>query len=147
MIISAFCGTGKTYLCDNNEDIIEFECWKYKQKDFPDNCIQDILDSIDKFKIIFISTNPLVINKLVRLGMDVLMVYPDMTLKEEYIKRFKKRGSTKDFILMLDKWWEKWIAEIEENQMCKYKVKLKSGDYLSDVYNTKKTIKEKQEGE
>jgi hypothetical protein len=33
------------------------------------------------------------------------MIYPDVSLKEEYLSRFKERGDTKEFIDNIEKHW------------------------------------------
>lgn len=133
LIISAFCGTGKTYLCENsNKKIVEFECWKYDKDCFPDNYVSDIQSKIGQVDIIFISTNPLALNILNKLGIKIILIYPQLELKNEYIERYKNRGSATDFILTLSKYWDSWLEEIKENKYCKH-VELKSDEYVSTI--------------
>jgi hypothetical protein len=40
------------------------------------------------------------------------LVYPYGTLKEQYLKRYKDRGSDEAFIRLLDGNWEKWMDEV-----------------------------------
>lgn len=128
-IYASFCGTGKSYLCDENH--IEFECWKYQDGDFPNNYVNDIKSQIGKVPYIFISTNPVGLKRLIEDEIEVNLVYPNIELKEEYINRYKERGSTEDFIDMLDNNWYDWIYELHE-QNCN-KIELDSGIYLSDI--------------
>jgi len=133
LIISAFCGTGKTYLCENsNKKIIEFECWKYDKSVFPNNCVADIKSKIGEVDIIFISTNPLVLNALTKIGKKIILIYPEFKLKNEYIKRYSNRGSSDDFMLMLSKYWGSWLREIKENKGCQH-IRLKTGEYIVNV--------------
>lgn len=54
MIYAAFCGTGKSYLCTNYPDKYkELECWEYRNADFPNNYITEILNSIEKCEYLF----------------------------------------------------------------------------------------------
>ena len=132
-IISAFCGTGKSYLCTKSKGkFIELECWRYSNKpEFPQNIIKDILSKDTTVTGIFISTNPIVLNALPKY-INTIIVYPELSLKEEYIKRFIKRGSSNDFILTLSKYWELWITEAMRNKRS-CPIVLKSKQYLESV--------------
>lgn len=129
LVCSAFCGTGKTYICNNINNVIEFECWKYDNDNFPSNYINDIKLQIGKVDIIFISTNPVVLKQLNRSGIDITLVYPRNELKQEYLERYKQRGSSKDFIEMIDKNWYNWLDEINNQTYCNHII-LDSGEYL-----------------
>jgi len=132
-VCAAFCGTGKTYLCNKFADkYMEFECWKYTTGDFPTNYINDIKSKIKKIKYIFISTNPVVLKKLYKQKIEVNLFYPDNNLKNEYLLRFAKRGSSSDFIKTLDEYWDTWLNELNKQCYCKQTV-LKSGEYLQNV--------------
>lgn len=137
-IISAFCGTGKTYLVSRNPDFLEFECWKYSDSpEFPDNICEDILLHYGNAEIIFISTNPVVISALWNRGIkDVTMIIPEISLKCEYLERFVARGSPQDFIGAIAVYWETWLLEASNNKMVKH-VFLKSGQYIDDVLTSK----------
>lgn len=130
IICSAFCGTGKTYICENIKKVIEFECWKYDNYNlFPFNYINDIKSQIGKQDIIFISTNPVVLEELNRIGIDITLVYPKKELKKEYLQRYKQRGSSKNFIETLDRNWYNWLEEISNQTYCNHII-LDSGEYL-----------------
>ena len=76
-IISAFCGTGKSYLCDIlGDNAIELECWKYDKSDLPNNIVTDIKSFVGKAKYIFISTNPIVLDRLISEGIEFNLYYP-----------------------------------------------------------------------
>ncbi len=132
-VYASFCGTGKTYLCKKfPKKCIEFECWKYTDGDFPQNYIKDIRAKMGKSKYIFISTNPVVLKQLNKLGISIILIYPKNNLKKKYIKGFKSRGSSKDFINMLDKNWDKWLDELKKQDYCKHIV-LNDGQYLENL--------------
>lgn len=135
IIISAFCGTGKTYLCNTSDRFVEFECWKYDKDNFPENCLVDIKSNIHKVDIIFISTNPTVLIPIVKMGITVILIYPNLKLKDEYINRYKKRGSSNDFISTLSKNWERWLIEIGGLGGCQHII-LKRRQYVSTVLAT-----------
>jgi len=135
IIVSAFCGTGKTHLCnDFNINYIEFECWKYENDNFPTNYIEDIKSQIGKVDYIFISTNPVVLKELNKLGIEITLVYPKLKLRKEYLKRYEDRGSTNNFIKMIDDNWYDWLYELHEQSYCNH-IELSSDEYLSNVLN------------
>ena len=132
-IISAFCGTGKTYFITNHPHLaIEYECWKYQTADFPHNYVHAIGQSIGMKRFIFISTNPISLYRLNAMGIPVIMILPKLSLKAEYLQRFLRRGSGVTFYQMLSKNWELWLTEAysEPNNI---HVILDSGEYVDDV--------------
>jgi hypothetical protein len=60
------------------------------------------------------------------------LVYPNRDIKDEYIQRYKDRGNNDAFVDLLDKNWDNWMDEMDNQEGC-YKVKLNSGQYLTDV--------------
>ena len=132
-LYAAFCGTGKSFLCDNFADeCTEFECWKYRDGNFPTNYIKDILAAIGKYEYIFISTDPVVLGELYKRGITIKLIYPRNELKDEYFKRFIKRESHIDFLEALDKYWDAWLDELKEQNYCQ-QIELNRGQYLQDV--------------
>lgn len=140
-IISAFCGTGKTYLCQGSGgSLVEIECWAYSNKPgFPHNIIRHINSIHGTVDGLFISTNPMVLNALPNKTKAVL-IYPELSLKDEYIKRFVDRGSSDDFISTLSKYWESWIVEAMANKQLRHII-LKSGQYIESVLPKLLTVK------
>ncbi len=132
-VCASFCGTGKTYLCEKYPDkYIELECWKYGAINFPKNYIEDIKSKIGRIEYIFISTNPIVLRQLYKEGVPVKLFYPENNLKNEYLKRYIKRGSVTDFTEMLSKHWHGWIDELKEQKHCE-QIVLKSGEHIQSA--------------
>jgi hypothetical protein len=143
-IYAAFCGTGKTYLCDQlGLKCIEFECWKYRTGDFPDNYIKEIKSQIGRVDYIFISTDPVVLKTLYAQGINVKLVYPNLGLKKEYRQRFLDRGSPIEFIKMINKPWRQWITELQEQKYCE-QIVLNKGEYLENILYEQITTTEKE---
>ena len=69
-----------------------------------------------------------------------ILVYPDRSLKQEYIERFKKRKSPFKFINFLEKNWDIFIDQMEKQSNCE-KIVLNSGQYLKDYIETIKIRK------
>lgn len=132
-LCAAFCGVGKSYLCDNfPNDYMEIECWEYRSGDFPKNYVNDIIESIGKTKYIFVSSDPVVLKELNRRGIQINLYYPENKLKYEYLERFIARESSFDFIGVIMVNWDNWINQLKEQDYCNSTI-LHGGQYLSDV--------------
>lgn len=138
IIVAAFCGTGKSYLCKyypNNYK--EIECWEYRKENFPNNYIDDVLNTLGKIKYLFISTDPIILKGLNKLGLKIQLIYPANELRNEYLDRFIDRDNPYDFIGTIMKNWDIWINELKEQNYCKHTI-LESGCYLSDYFEKQK---------
>jgi len=133
-IVSAFPGTGKTFLCQRScKNLIEKECWKYIGANFPHNCVEAIKDQIGKADVIFISTNKIVLDILISDGVSLIAIYPEAKLKKDYLKRYAARGDQPGFIKMMDDNWSNWIQELDERDDCLKKI-LKKGEYILNMF-------------
>lgn len=99
---------------------------------FPHNYVLDILKEERAGKTALFPTIVPVIDMLVeRYGRDVLVIYPEDGLKEEYRQRFVKRGNSATF---LDLFVEEWEYQLEIIKKSKGRhLRLKSGEYLLSV--------------
>jgi len=131
-VYAAFCGTGKTSICKQRTDCVELECWHYESFNFPDSYIFDIHDTHDPNELLFISTNPAVLSRLY--GFNIELIYPDISLKSEYMDRYKNRGCHPDFTSMMDIYWEAWIKELMELGCYTHHV-LQSGEYVAKLFS------------
>jgi len=145
VLCAAFCGTGKSYLCKNFPNTCkEIECWEYRQGDFPNNYIQDVIGAFGKTKYLFISTDPVILKELHKTGIEILLIYPVNQLRNEYLDRFLNRDSPCDFIGAVMKYWNVWINELKEQKYCKHIV-LQSGQYLQNVLKIHESKQESQQ--
>lgn len=132
MLYASFCGTGKTHIC-NNTDIKAIEVEYYKYKDGLQNeYIDAIKNQINKVDYIFISTEPENLKLLHSQGFDITLIYPENSLRNEYLDRYINRDSSPEFIGAFMKYWDKWINELREQKYCNHIV-LQTGEYLQDV--------------
>lgn len=133
---------GKSYIYKNknkNKIILDSDSSDFswirkgvRNPQFPDNYIKHIKDNIGKADIILVSSHKVVRDSLVGNDIWFTLVYPDRSLKSEYINRYKKRGSDDKFIQMLDEKWNDFIDEMESQKECN-KIVLKSNQHLDDV--------------
>lgn len=131
-IIAAFCGTGKTYICNQtNINAIEIEYWKYKNEGLQKEYIGDVKKQIGNVDYIFISTEPEGLKLLQEQGISIILIYPENGLRNDYLDRFIDRDSPYDFIGSFMKYWDKWINELKEQKYCKHII-LNENEYLLD---------------
>ena len=136
IIISAFPGCGKSHLFRNKgeKNILDSDSSTFDKSNFPQNYIQHIKSNIGSADLILVSSHKEVRDALVENGIDFTLVYPNRQIKDEYIKRYIDRGNNENFVNLLQKNWDNWMNELDEQIGCE-KVELKTGLYLSDVAN------------
>lgn len=142
-IVSAFPGTGKTFLFQNpgeltilDSDSSQFS-WSepgVRNPDFPANYIQHIKENLGKVDIIMVSSHKEVRDALVNEGLEFTLVFPFVHTKDEYVQRYVQRGSPQKFIDLVESQWANWILELYAQEGCSFII-LDSGEYLSDRIN------------
>lgn len=124
IIISGFPGIGKSYYVmrhpktalDSDSSLFSWtikDGERIRNPKFPDSYIQHIKENIGKYEYIFVSTHVEVRNALVKSGLYFYLLYPDRSRKDEFVKRYKQRGSSPEFIKLVSDNWDKWIDECE----------------------------------
>jgi len=139
MIISAFPATGKTFYQKNSKlNVLDSDSssflWikpKVRNPDFPDNYIEHIQENKKKYDVILVSTHQEVRDALKKNGIAFTLVFPDIELKSEYLKRMKKRGSDEAFIKNMKSKWDEYILSLEKEDVGT--IILNQGDFLSDI--------------
>lgn len=136
-VYSAFPGCGKTtYYQKSGKNVLDSDSCTFDKKNFPKNYLEHIKYNInnDTVDIILVSSHKEVRDALTSNGINYVLVYPERELKNEYIQRYKQRGNKDLFIKLLEDNWDLWMDEMDDQKGC-YKVKLKSGQYLTDIIN------------
>lgn len=144
-IVSAFPGCGKTECWKKYKDpkynfkVLDSDSSTFNKEHFPENYIKHIRENLGKVDVIFISSHKTVrdalkkdkkINELINSKkVKFIVAYPDINDKDEYIERYKMRGSTDSFIKLISDNWESWITDMENEKATHYKIGKK---YLSD---------------
>jgi nucleoside-triphosphatase THEP1 len=132
LVASGFPGTGKTTCAKNTGEKVLDSGWsKFNNDEFPSNYMNHIQDNLGKADIIFVSFHDAVRQAMRLRGIDYVLIYPDRSLKDEYLERFKKRGNPESFIRLLDENWNSFIDSMEADKN-EAKIILKSGEYISD---------------
>lgn len=122
LIISGFPGTGKTMFKINHPElnVLDSDSSSYsKDESFPYNYLEHIKENIGKADVILVSSHKVVRDALNEAGIEYTAVFPlevereDMYIaKAEYIKRYRDRGNTEDFIKLIGDNWNSWITDI-----------------------------------
>ena len=148
-VIAAFPACGKSYCFERNEDYIILDSdgskfsWiypdgletKYRNPEFPKNYIEHIKENIGKVDYIFVSTHEEVRNALTDAGIDFTLVFPEWSLREEWVGRCFIRGSGEKFCQLIADQWEDWLSQMEEEVVYNKRkhYRLKAGEYLWDA--------------
>ena len=133
ILCAAFCGSGKTFICNQpNIKAVEVEYWKYKDNGLQKEYINDVKKQFALVDYIFISTDSDGLKLLQNQGFEIILVYPQNELRNEYLDRYISRDNSYEFIGIFMKHWDLWINELKEQKYCKHII-LKSGQYLQDV--------------
>lgn len=139
LIISGFPGVGKTTFCKNNTrwKVADLASSKFDKKDFPGNYIEYIKKLIEeKYDVIMVSSHLEVRRALRDNELKYIIVHPDDGDKEIYLERYRQRGSSDDFVELMDSSWKVFIDSIyDDYKWVNYYMawhKLKNGGYLDE---------------
>lgn len=143
-VIVGFPGVGKSVLSENAQTLNVSDSdsslfsWiepGVRHPEFPDNYIAHIKEMMKTKDYVFVSSHNVVREALNKEQIPYTIVYPDKSLKEEYLERYRNRGSFKAFINLMEYNFEGFIDELEAET---YPVlhKLGSNEYLGDLLSS-----------
>ncbi|MGN0748503.1 MAG: hypothetical protein ACI4L1_02370 [Christensenellales bacterium] len=138
IIISGFAGVGKTGLVEHasfyeKKKIFDLSSSYFRKNEGWEKIYCDIVESISKeYDYIFISNHKQVVDEMLKRGLKFYIVYPMRNCRDEYVRRFIERGNSEEYITKFIKNWDRFISELD-NVKSENKIKLRSGQYLSDV--------------
>ena len=142
LIIAGFPGVGKSTAAKNRPEIfVDMESsdyhWVYKDgtkcvnPEWPNNYITAIIEQADKpydsnhrYLYVCTSTHKEVLDEFRARGLYYTAIVPKT--KSLYLQRYRDRGSSQEFIDLLDKKFEEFIEDIEKSSAF--------GIYYTDVY-------------
>ena len=143
-IICGFSGIGKSTVAQKNKRILDFESSGYsnifengfvvsRNKDFPENYIDKLEELIktNEADYYLLSCHQEVRNELKARGLKYMIVLPYRDYKNEYIKRWLRRGSDVDFMTKMNERWEDMIISCAKDTVLK--IYLDEHEYLSDI--------------
>lgn len=149
IIVSGFPGVGKSYLKnvyskEKNLIVLDSDSshfsWKepgIRNEDFPNNYIQHIKDNMETADIILVSSHQVVREALKESNIKYLLVYPNLNMKDIYIKRYINRNSPTKFIEMIDRDWEDFVNSCIKDTYPIHIV-LEEDIYLKDILDIDK---------
>lgn len=144
IILSAFPGCGKSYLFNHQKEmnltVLDSDSSSFsweedkvtRNKDFPNNYILHIKDNIGKCDIICVSSHDIVRNALKENKLNYILVFPDISSKETYMKNYKERGNDDKFLKFIDENWNKFILDMYKETFPK-KIVLFKDEYIKDI--------------
>lgn len=132
-VISGFPGVGKTTMICKFSKCVYLDIVEFMDEEFPKAYMDKIRSLLSSdLDYIIVSSHDVVRASLRGAGIPYTLIYPSIALKSEYIKRYKDRGDTKQFIELMDKDWNSLIVSCAED-FTQSKLVLKSGQYLFDI--------------
>lgn len=135
IIICGFSGIGKSSMAQVYNNFIDLESSGYKTKDFPKNYIDEveriIQEDNDGISYILLSCHAEVRAELQSRGIKYILVTPYRESKNEYLKRWLKRGNDINFISKMDENWNDMIISCHKDNSPH--IYLKENEYLSDI--------------
>lgn len=133
-VIAAFPATGKSWLAAQHSQIEDSDSSSFSRgPEWPQNYIDRIRRLSDLGATVFVSTHAEVRSALVEGWIPFTLVYPDVSLREEYRARMQRRGSSPALIhKVIDELWDDALADCAEQAGCDHVV-LGPGQYLADV--------------
>ena len=134
MIISGFPGIGKSSMFAKYgaEKVSDSDSSNFPKEQFPTNYLNHIKRMTQDREFVLVSSHAEVRAGLVECGMEFTLVYPDQSLKDEYVQRYISRGSPEAFVQLMSDNWDKFLEECRGQTGCNHIV-LQAGQYLTDV--------------
>ena len=136
-VVSAFPGTGKSSLFNSTTQfkyaMLDSDSSTFPKEGFPANYISHISRMLDQTKLLMVSSHLEVREAMFNAGIPYILVCPDAALKEEYLARYKDRGSPQAFVDLMDKSWDTFVQSCLTDSYAITVRILGSGQYLSDV--------------
>lgn len=114
-VLAGFPGVGKSTLFrDNPEAYADSDSSTFDKAGFPANYIahiQNLLETSDK--TIFVSTHQEVRDALAEAVIPFVLVYPDASLKPNFMERYAGRGSPEPFLNLMHNQFEKFVEQCD----------------------------------
>lgn len=130
MVISAFPASGKTFafkqqdkcsfrIADSDSSNFSWTKDGNRNPEFPKNYIEHVkylmnLPDDERPHFIFVSSHESVRNELIEQGIDFMICYPSIELKDEWMRRIVSRGSGQMFADFIAEHFESFINDIEK---------------------------------
>ena len=158
IVVYGFAGVGKTYICNKYKNAcdLEEESYRYlnvdvknieknkgvikeENKEFPNNYFKALKQAIKKYDYVFVTYNA--IKFCQDKGIDYLLFFPNIKLKENYLNRYSNRQNSDNFINNLSENFEAFINKEKKDSYAEKIITLKKDEFLEDVFKRLGLIK------
>lgn len=132
VIISGFPGIGKSHAATTRKDALDLDSSQFTGYHWEELYVAAIKKAYESgdYRIIFISSHSNVRELLHEKGVPFICVVPNKSLRNEYMIRYLKRGSSVAFMHNIRVNWNDWIDRMRNTELC---IELQSGEYVSDI--------------
>lgn len=116
--------------------IYDSDSSNFPKEGFPQNYIDHIKDILVRHDhvVIMVSSHQAVREAMSLAGIQYRLVYPKRELKEEFIQRYKDRGSPEVFVTMMEEKWDTFIDSCDtDGTFDGWKFELGAGQGIVDV--------------
>lgn len=144
IIISSFIGCGREYLKNTHgnkvkifdavEEIPLTDVDEATNQDLLEECYNKVMSVVDEYDVVFIPSNKAIRDIFNENGVDYDIFYPSADRRNEFIENQVRKRTKPNIIRTLDKNFEKWVDEIDDDESpnC-YKHKLsKQGEFIGN---------------
>ena len=123
-IICGFAGIGKSHTAKEVAGVVDLESTPFKKNW---ELYVDVAMHMQKngYKVLM-SCHKELREELKKRGADYFVVLPSILDKENYLKRYRDRVDTEQFIKLFEENWEKFIEELEKEEPRRVTLKIKS---------------------
>lgn len=155
IILSVFAGCGKTYVSNKYSNVCDLESskyrWIYSEKstdlsteekkgtkdrvpnpEWPMNYIKALLKATHEYDVVLIAQYEEVRELLQKMHIPYALVFPTISSKDEYIRRYRERGNNTAFVQLISDNYEIWIQNLYISPEPD-KFVLETGEYLEDL--------------
>jgi hypothetical protein len=143
LVVSGFPGIGKTFFRRRRDDlnISDSDSSQFSWADeartvrnprFVEDYLAHVRQMTREKDIVLVSSHRSIREGLYHAGINYILVYPYSDQKEEYLQRFRNRGSNEGFLRKLSENFVAWVREIDDDHLVKNKLKIRG--YLSDIF-------------
>jgi len=103
-----------------------------RNEEFPRNYVDVVAQRARSEGVLFVSSHRQTRVLLKEAGVRYLMMYQEVGLKEEYLSRYRRRGTTGGAVAFVEKHWDAWLKVDSEEEGARHVV-LGAGQYVEDV--------------
>jgi adenylate kinase family enzyme len=137
-VICGFPGVGKTTLFKKLKAqgilISDSDSSQFNKDQFPQNYIEHIQACLNAGAWVLCSTHTVVREALAAAGIKYALAVPaDKYLKDEYMERYRKRGSPEAFLKLMDAKFEEFVDDVWLNDKHGLHIPLDEGQYLDSI--------------